>query len=46
MSEVLVSGGFDLMYLLLYALWEICGWWEGAGRGEIVLQCCIMCGVV
>jgi uncharacterized OB-fold protein len=29
-----------------YASWETRGWWEGAGRGEIVLQRCTSCGLV
>ena len=31
---------------LPYASWETRGWWEGAGRGEIVLQRCTSCGLV
>ncbi|MEM7336999.1 MAG: Zn-ribbon domain-containing OB-fold protein [Actinomycetota bacterium] len=27
------------------ASWETRGWWEGAGRNEIVLQHCPLCGV-
>lgn len=29
-----------------YASWETRGYWEGAGRGEIVLQRCGDCGTV
>ena len=29
-----------------YASWETRGWWEGAGRGELVLQRCTSCGTV
>jgi uncharacterized OB-fold protein len=29
-----------------YASWETRGWWEGAGRGELVLQRCVTCGIV
>ena len=29
---------------LPYASWETRGWWEGAGRGELVLQRCTPCG--
>ncbi|MGF1596828.1 MAG: Zn-ribbon domain-containing OB-fold protein [Acidimicrobiales bacterium] len=28
------------------ASWETRGWWEGAGRGEVVLQRCADCGAV
>ncbi len=28
------------------ANWETRGWWEGAGRGEIVLQRCRTCGTL
>ena len=31
---------------LPYASWETRGWWEGAGRGEVVLQRCTSCGLV
>ena len=31
---------------LPYASWETRGWWEGAGRGEVVLQRCTTCGKV
>jgi uncharacterized OB-fold protein len=34
----------DLVHPLPYASWESRGWWEGAGRGEIVLQRCTSCG--
>jgi uncharacterized OB-fold protein len=36
----------DLTHPLPYASWESRGWWEGAGRGELVLQRCTSCGVV
>ncbi|MGH0037425.1 MAG: Zn-ribbon domain-containing OB-fold protein [Myxococcota bacterium] len=29
-----------------YASWETRGYWEGCGRGEIVLQRCTECGTV
>ena len=28
------------------ASWETRGWWEGCGRGELVLQRCLSCGAV
>jgi uncharacterized OB-fold protein len=31
---------------LPYASWETLGWWEGCGRGELVLQRCVTCGTV
>lgn len=34
----------DLTHPLPYASWETRGWWEGAGRGELVLQRCTSCG--
>jgi uncharacterized OB-fold protein len=36
----------DMTHPLPYASWESRGWWEGAGRGEIVLQRCRRCGLV
>jgi len=30
----------------VYASWETRGYWEGAGRGELVLQRCEACGTV
>jgi uncharacterized OB-fold protein len=36
----------DLTHPLPYASWESRGWWEGAGRGELVLQRCTSCGLV
>ena len=36
----------DFRHPLPYASWETRGWWEGAGRGEIVLQRCTACGLV
>ena len=36
----------DMTHPLPYASWESRGWWEGAGRGEIVLQRCRTCGLV
>jgi uncharacterized OB-fold protein len=36
----------DLTHPLPYASWETRGWWEGAGRGEVVLQRCTACGLV
>lgn len=40
MSEI------QFQHPLPYASWETRGWWEGAGRGEIVLQRCTSCGLV
>jgi len=36
----------DMTHPLPYASWESRGWWEGAGRGELVLQRCTSCGLV
>jgi len=36
----------DFTHPLPYASWESRGWWEGAGRGEVVLQRCTTCGLV
>jgi uncharacterized protein len=36
----------DMTHPEPYASWETRGWWEGAGRGEIVLQRCTSCGLV
>ncbi len=36
----------DLQHPLVYASWETRGYWEGAGRGELVLQRCRDCGSV
>jgi len=36
----------DFSHPLPYASWESRGWWEGAGRGELVLQRCTACGLV
>ncbi len=36
----------EFQHPLPYASWETRGWWEGAGRGEIVLQRCTSCGLV
>lgn len=36
----------DLTHPLPYASWESRGWWEGCGRGELVLQRCTSCGLV
>jgi uncharacterized OB-fold protein len=36
----------ELSHPLPYASWETRGWWEGAGRGEVVLQRCTSCGLV
>ncbi|MCU1503633.1 MAG: Zn-ribbon OB-fold protein [Ilumatobacteraceae bacterium] len=33
----------DLVHPLPYASWETRGWWEGCGRGELVLQRCTTC---
>ena len=35
----------DIQHPLPHASWETRGWWEGAGRGEIVLQQCRHCQV-
>ena len=36
----------DMLHPLPYASWETRGWWEGCGRGELVLQRCRTCGTV
>jgi uncharacterized OB-fold protein len=36
----------ELQHPAPYASWESRGWWEGAGRGELVLQRCTSCGIV
>jgi uncharacterized OB-fold protein len=36
----------DVEYPLVQASWETRGYWEGAGRGELVLQRCTACGTV
>jgi len=36
----------DMTHPAPYASWETRGWWEGAGRGEVVLQRCGACGLV
>ena len=36
----------ELVHPLVYASWESRGYWEGAGRGELVLQRCRDCGTV
>jgi uncharacterized OB-fold protein len=36
----------DMTHPLPYASWETRGWWEGCGRGELVLQRCLSCGAV
>jgi len=36
----------ELTHPLPYASWETRGWWEGAGRGELVIQRCGDCGTV
>jgi len=36
----------ELRHPLPYASWETRGYWEGAGRGELVLQRCRDCGTV
>jgi uncharacterized OB-fold protein len=36
----------DMTHPLPYASWETRGWWEGCGRGELVLQRCRSCGNV
>ena len=36
----------DMTHPLPYASWESRGWWEGCGRGELVLQRCRTCGTV
>ncbi|MFN0089821.1 MAG: Zn-ribbon domain-containing OB-fold protein [Acidimicrobiales bacterium] len=34
----------ELTHPLVFASWETRGYWEGAGRGELVLQRCRACG--
>lgn len=34
----------EIQHPLPYASWETRGWWEGAGRGEVVIQSCRDCG--
>ena len=41
-----MSDAAEFQHPLPYASWETRGWWEGAGRGEIVLQRCTSCGLV
>ena len=36
----------DLTHPQPHASWETRAWWEGAGRGELVIQRCTTCGVV
>ncbi|MGI9594725.1 MAG: Zn-ribbon domain-containing OB-fold protein [Acidimicrobiales bacterium] len=36
----------EIEHPLPNASWETRGYWEGAGRGEIVLQRCLSCGTV
>lgn len=36
----------EIQHPLPYASWETRGYWEGAGRGELVLQRCGDCAVV
>lgn len=36
----------EIEHPLPHASWETRGYWEGAGRGEIVLQRCRRCGVI
>lgn len=36
----------ELQHPLVYASWESRGYWEGAGRGELVLQRCRACSTV
>jgi uncharacterized OB-fold protein len=36
----------EMTHPLPYASWETRGWWEGCGRGELVLQRCRTCGIV
>lgn len=36
----------EMSHPLPYASWESRGWWEGCGRGELVLQRCRSCGIV
>ncbi|MDH4363765.1 MAG: Zn-ribbon domain-containing OB-fold protein, partial [Acidimicrobiia bacterium] len=36
----------EIQHPLPNASWETRGYWEGAGRGEIVLQRCRACGTV
>lgn len=36
----------ELRHPDVWASWETRGYWEGAGRGELVLQRCAACGTV
>jgi len=36
----------DIEYKTPHCDWETRGYWEGAGRGELVLQRCTACGAV
>ena len=36
----------EIRHPLPYASWESRGFWEGAGRGDLVLQQCGKCGLV
>lgn len=36
----------EIQHPLPTASWESRGWWEGAGRGELVVQRCRDCGTV
>lgn len=36
----------ELQHPLVYASWETRGYWEGAGRGELVIQRCRSCHAV
>ena len=36
----------DIQYKTPFCDWETRGYWEGAGRGELVLQRCTACDVV
>ena len=36
----------DFVHPLVNASWETRGYWEGAGRGELVLQRCAACSTV
>jgi hypothetical protein len=46
MTETTPETTPEIQHPLPYASWETRGYWEGAGRGELVLQRCRSCGTV
>ena len=42
----MTEGTQEMQHPLVYASWESRGYWEGAARGELVLQRCTACGSV